>query len=140
MKNADFTPSKVGPRVGSTTWWRLPALLLLLLGLAAVALGSLVWARVPAPPAGPQEEAVFPLPERYSGSYADDWGVPRAQDRHEGTDLFVPEGTPIRSITAGTVVLTRGSKENGWNELGGYTVMVEAAYDAGPIRRGDLLY
>ena len=54
--------------------------------------------------------------------------------------MFAPEGTQIRSITDGTVVTARGSDERGWNSLGGYTVMVEAAYDAGPIRRGDLLY
>jgi len=90
-------------------------------------------------PAGPQE-AIFPLPQRYEGSFTNDWGETRIQGKHEGTDVFAPEGTPIHSITDGTVVRARGSKENGWNSLGGYTVMVEAAYDAGPLRRGALLY
>jgi murein DD-endopeptidase MepM/ murein hydrolase activator NlpD len=67
-------------------------------------------------------------------------GAERVQGRHEGTDVFVPQGTTIYSVTDGTVVRARGSGEGGWNDLGGYTVMVEAAYDAGPIRRGDLLY
>jgi hypothetical protein len=49
--------------------------------------------------------------------------------------VAAPEGTPIHSITDGTVVMARSSRENGWNSLGGYTVMVEAAYDAGPLRR-----
>ena len=90
-------------------------------------------------PSGPPE-AVFPLPGRYEGSYADDWGASRVQGRHEGTDVFAPEGTPIRSIAAGTVVVASGSDANGWNDLGGYTVMVESARDVGRIRAGDLLY
>ena len=88
---------------------------------------------------GPQR-AVFPLPQRYENSYRDDWGESRVQGKHEGTDVFASEGTEIRSIISGTVVRARGANDRGWNSLGGYTVMVEAAYDAGPIRRGDLLY
>jgi murein DD-endopeptidase MepM/ murein hydrolase activator NlpD len=53
-------------------------------------------------PSGPSE-AVFPLPERFEGSYKNDWGETRVQGKHEGTDVFAPEGTPIRSITDGTV-------------------------------------
>lgn len=34
----------------------------------------------------------------------------------------------------------KGANENGWNRLGGYTVMLEAAYNAGPIEAGDLFY
>lgn len=109
----------------------------LLLGLAAVVASlAIPWDPTPYGP----REAVFPLPQRYEGSYTNDWGEAREQGKHEGTDVFAPEGTPIHSITGGTVVRARGSNENGWNSLGGYTVMVEAAYDAGPIRRGDLLY
>lgn len=85
-------------------------------------------------------EAVFPLPKRYAGSYSDDWGASRVQGKHEGTDIFAPEGTAIRSTTDGTVVRARGSDEDGWNGLGGYTVMVRASEDVGPIERGDLLY
>ncbi|HET7478188.1 MAG TPA: M23 family metallopeptidase [Rubrobacteraceae bacterium] len=84
--------------------------------------------------------ARFPLPERYADSYSNDWGAARVQGAHEGTDLFAPRGTPIRSITAGTVSRAWGSSGNGWNTLGGYTVMIEAAYDMGPIERGDRLY
>ncbi len=113
----------------------LPALLLLGILVAVAALATL---RIPES-SGPRE-AVFPLPERYAGSYADDWGARRVQGAHEGTDVFAPEGTTIRSITGGTVSRAFGSGDNGWNTLGGYTVMVEAAYDVGPIERGDLLY
>ena len=51
-----------------------------------------------------------------------------------------PAGTPEFAITDGTLVPVKGSNENGWNRLGGYTVMLKAAYDAGPIREGDLFY
>jgi peptidoglycan LD-endopeptidase LytH len=82
---------------------------------------------------GPRE-AVFPLPQQFADSYTNDWGAPRPQGSHEGTDIYAPEGTPIYAVTGGTVSRT------GWNTLGGYTVMVRAAYDIGPVERGDLLY
>lgn len=86
-------------------------------------------------------EAKFPLPERYAGEYTDDWGAPRPQrGDHEGTDLYAPEGIPVRSVTAGTVVNGEKSDENGWNTLGGYTVSVRAAHGVGPVERGDLFY
>ena len=93
----------------------------------------------PIPDPGPWETA-FPLPAGYLGAYADDWGAPRTQGEHEGTDLYAPEGTPVYAVTGGTVKLARGSKDNGWNTLGGYTVMISAGYDAGPVKRGDALY
>lgn len=87
-------------------------------------------------------KAVFPLPEEHFDSYTNDWGAarPGTTGSHEGTDLMVPRDTPIFSITDGTVVSSAGSSGSGWNEFGGYTVMVEAAYDIGPIRAGDKLY
>lgn len=89
---------------------------------------------------GPRE-AVFPLPERYMGQYTNDWGAPRPQrGDHEGTDVYAPRGTPVRSISAGTVVDGEESNENGWNTLGGYTVSVRAAHDVGPVQRGDVFY
>ena len=84
--------------------------------------------------------AVFPLPDEYLGSYEAGWGSPRPQGRHEGTDLMSPAGTPEFAVTDGTMVEVAGANENGWNRLGGYTVMLEAAYDVGPIRKGDLFY
>lgn len=83
---------------------------------------------------------VFPLPEEYLGSYEAGWGSPRPQGGHEGTDLMSPAGTPEFAVTDGTIVEVAGANENGWNRLGGYTVMLEAAYDVGPIRAGDLFY
>lgn len=84
--------------------------------------------------------AVFPLPESGYGSYADDWGAQRPGNLHEGTDLMVDTGTPIYSITAGTVRRTSGSSSTDYSEQGGYNIMVEAAEDVGPIRAGDKLY
>jgi collagen type III alpha len=83
---------------------------------------------------------VFPLPKDYFDSYEDTWGAARPQGGHEGTDLMSPTGTPEFAITDGTIVPVKGANENGWNRLGGYTVMLEAAYDAGPIEAGDLFY
>jgi collagen type III alpha len=107
-------------------------LILLLAGLAALAL----WSRQSEPP---PEEPVFPLPRAYRDAYSNDWGAAREQGRsHEGTDVFAPRGTPIRSISSGTVVSTFG--DDGWNNLGGYAVSIRADRDAGPLERGDVLY
>jgi len=107
----------------------------------------------PSPGGGPSEpvcgdlgafpessRVVFPLPDVYLGSYEAGWGSPRPQGGHEGTDLMSPAGTPEFAVTDGTIVEVAGANENGWNRLGGYTVMLEAAYDVGPIRKGDLFY
>jgi collagen type III alpha len=84
--------------------------------------------------------AVFPLPEAYFNSYDDTWGAPRVQGGHEGTDLMSLTGTPQFAITDGTIVPVSGANANGWNTLGGYTVMLRADYDVGPVREGDLFY
>jgi len=109
--------------------------------------------RRPSPGGGPSEpvcgdlgafpessRVVFPLPDEYLGSYEAGWGSPRPQGWHEGTDLMSPTGTPEFAVTDGTIVEVAGANENGWNRLGGYTVMLQAAYDVGPIRKGDLFY
>jgi len=83
---------------------------------------------------------VFPLPEAYFNSYDDTWGAARPQGGHEGSDLMSPAGTPEFALTDGRLVAVAASNENGWNRLGGYTVMLEAAYDVGPIKKGDLFY
>jgi murein DD-endopeptidase MepM/ murein hydrolase activator NlpD len=83
---------------------------------------------------------VFPLPMGYANSYEDTWGAPRPQGGHEGTDLMAPTGTPEYAVTDGTVVPVAGSNGNGWNTLGGYALMLRAAYTVGPVREGDLFY
>jgi len=77
---------------------------------------------------------------KYVHSYDDTWGAPRPQGGHEGTDLMTPAGTPEYAVTDSTVVPVTGSNGNGWNTLGGYTVMLRAAYSVGPVREGDLFY
>jgi len=83
---------------------------------------------------------VFPLEKRFYYSYEDTWGAPRTQGGHEGTDLMTPSGVPEYAVTDGTVVPVAGSDTNGWNTLGGYTVMVRADYSIGPVQQGDLFY
>ncbi|MGI8650903.1 MAG: M23 family metallopeptidase [Rubrobacter sp.] len=85
-------------------------------------------------------ETVFPLPAGYSSSFTNDWGASREQGGHEGTDIYAPQGTPVYSVMSGTVTTAYGSDDDGWNTLGGYTVMVRADRDSGPVKRGDRLY
>lgn len=86
-------------------------------------------------------KAVFPLPKDYFDSYEDTWGASRGSGRtHEGTDMFAPDGTPIYSITAGKVVPVSGSDSQGWNEFGGWALMIEATESVGPVQAGDTLY
>jgi uncharacterized protein YkwD len=86
-------------------------------------------------------KAVFPLPEEYFDSYDDTWGASRGAGRtHEGTDMFAPGGTPIYSVTDGTVVPVSGADSQGWNQLGGWTVMIEANESVGPVQAGDTFY
>jgi murein DD-endopeptidase MepM/ murein hydrolase activator NlpD len=93
----------------------------------------------PREPEGPAAIAVFPLPGAYRDAYSDDWGAERAGGAaHEGTDLYAPEGTPIYSITSGTVVSTFGP--GNWNNLGGHAVSIRADRSVGRIERGDALY
>jgi len=86
-------------------------------------------------------QAVFPLPKEYMDDYEDTWGPSRSGGwTHEGTDMLAPDGTPIYSITSGKVVHVSGSDARGWNTLGGWTVMVEATENVGPVEAGDMLY
>jgi murein DD-endopeptidase MepM/ murein hydrolase activator NlpD len=82
----------------------------------------------------------FPLPRKYLASYEDTWGAPRPQGGHEGTDLMAPTGTAAYAVTDGTIVAVAGANENGWNTLGGYAVMLKAAYSVGPVKQGDLFF
>nr|WP_202880333.1 M23 family metallopeptidase [Mannheimia pernigra] len=60
------------------------------------------------------------LPNPIAGQrFIDSWHSPRSGGRkHEGVDIFVPRGTPIRSTTSGVVVRI------GTNRLGGKVVSV----------------
>lgn len=80
----------------------------------------------------------------------DSWHAPRSGGRrHEGIDLFAPEGTPVRSTTAGLIARV------GSNRLGGKVVWVigpggqrhyyahlsrfAAIHSGQPVAAGDLL-
>lgn len=68
----------------------------------------------------------YPLfePKRYSFPvsgmpwYQDSWGADRegGKRRHEGTDLFAKEGTPLYNVCSGKI------EKLGWNRLGGERV------------------
>ncbi len=59
----------------------------------------------------------YSFPYAVAPYYTDTWGADRAGGRkHEGTDLFLPEGTPIYSVCSGKV------EKLGWNKLGGERV------------------
>jgi Peptidase family M23 len=53
---------------------------------------------------------------------------------------MVPTGTAEYTVTDGTIVTVAGTNEYGWNTLGGYTMMLRAAYSVGPVKHGDLFY
>ncbi|WP_119069068.1 peptidoglycan DD-metalloendopeptidase family protein [Rubrobacter indicoceani] len=90
--------------------------------------------------APPGAKIVFPMTREYFDTYDDTWGAARPQGGHEGTDLMAEDGTPLLAMTDATVVPVAGANSNGWNTLGGYTVMLRADYSIGPVREGDLFY
>jgi hypothetical protein len=53
---------------------------------------------------------------------------------------MAPTGSAAYAVTDGTIVAVAGANENGWNTLGGYAVMLKAAYSVGPVKQGDLFY
>jgi len=64
-------------------------------------------------------EHVFPLPPGTRYSYRSTWGTRRSWGGariHEGTDIFAPYGTPVRSTCYGIV------ETMGWNRYGGWRV------------------
>ncbi|MCA9838442.1 MAG: peptidoglycan DD-metalloendopeptidase family protein [Trueperaceae bacterium] len=70
-------------------------------------------------PAEPAEEVLMPVTGVRVRDIADTWGGARSEGRrHEGQDIFAPEGTAIYSGTTGFVYRI------GENRLGGNTVVV----------------
>lgn len=68
---------------------------------------------------------VFPLAPESGYVYENTWGASRTYGGarpHLGIDLIVDKGTPIRSISAGTVT------RKGWDEKGGWRIGVTDAY------------
>jgi murein DD-endopeptidase MepM/ murein hydrolase activator NlpD len=60
--------------------------------------------------------------------FINDWGFPRSQERrHEGTDVFADEGTPIvAAVDAEVVAVNHVDRFNGRSGFGGLTVSYEA--------------
>jgi peptidoglycan LD-endopeptidase LytH len=61
------------------------------------------------------------------GRFVNDWGFPRSQlRRHQGTDVFAPQGTPVVSPVAGVVAaLDTVDRFDGRRGFGGITVTIE---------------
>jgi len=45
--------------------------------------------------------AVFPVAQDYA--YSDDYGAPRGQGAHQGTDIIAPKGTPVYAVNDGAI-------------------------------------
>lgn len=65
------------------------------------------------------KEHAFPLPKKSSYAYRSTWGDGRGwggKRIHEGTDLFAPYGTEVRSTCYGIIEVL------GWNKYGGWRI------------------
>lgn len=64
-------------------------------------------------------EHAFPVPIGTNYAYKDTWGAGRGwggRRSHEGTDIFAPQGLPIRSTCYGIIEV------KGWNPYGGWRI------------------
>lgn len=70
--------------------------------------------------AAPDERLAMPVAGVSKNKVSDSWHAPRSggERRHEGQDIFAPQGTPVLSATDGYVMRV------GENRLGGKTVSV----------------
>lgn len=67
----------------------------------------------------------FPLDRSKKYNYDDTFGAERTfggERTHEGTDIICDSGTPVYSMTDGTVI------KKGWNRLGGWRLLIRDDY------------
>lgn len=67
----------------------------------------------------------FPLDKTEKYNYSDTFGAERTyggERTHEGTDIICDSGTPVYSVTDGTVI------KKGWNRLGGWRLLIRDSY------------
>lgn len=93
---------------------------------------------VPEPaPAPPTDGGPVDVGLRVRQSFTNDWHTGRpGYPAHEGTDLASRLGAPVRAMVGGKVVPASGRGPEG----SGGEVLIEAAYAAGPVKKGDRLY
>jgi len=72
------------------------------------------------------DDHAFPLPPGSRYTYRSTWGARRGWGGlriHEGTDIFAPYGTPVRSTCYGIV------EAKGWNRYGGWRVGIRSIHN-----------
>ena len=79
-----------------------------------------------------REEVYFPLPAENSDDFEDDFSENRVNGQHQANDISADEGTPVYSITSGTVV------EVFVDSYGANVVRVQASESVGPVAAGDI--
>ncbi len=73
-------------------------------GIANASLLRRLGVRTPAPPRAAKAAALAVFPVQGAHSYGDDWGAPRPQGGHEGTDILADRATPVVAADAGRIV------------------------------------
>ena len=79
-----------------------------------------------------REGVYFPLPAENSDDFEDDYSESRSGEQHAANDISADEGTPVYSITPGTVV------EVYVDSYGANVVKVQSSETAGPVTEGDV--
>lgn len=79
-----------------------------------------------------REGVYFPLPDETSDDFEDDYSETRSGEQHAANDISADEGTPVYSITPGTVV------EVYVDSYGANVLTVQSSETVGPVEAGDV--
>lgn len=96
------------------------------------------------PSDGSQEDSadepavVWPTKTQFTDGY--EGGEDTAPASEDGANIAAPAGQPVYSMVDGEVVKPADTNENYYSQEGGYSVLVEATEDSGPVQEGDLIY